>query len=162
MSEDNDVLTPEVSAAPDPSPEPEEAVTSMTPEASAVLEESAVITTEPAVSVPPVGRSRPQVTFMGNSYDLTAVVAVVIGGVIAFSCVTCNMGYYCLPIVPVVLGLVGLLSAEDSVDPSRTRLLSWLGVGGGGIVLLLMVLALVLYFGFIILAIMLGAAAQGQ
>ena len=161
MSEDNDVLTPEVPAAPDPSPEPEEAATSTTPEESAIPEERAVTSTEAAVSEPG-GRARSQVTFMGNSYDLTAVVAVVTGGVIAFSCLTCNLGYYCLPVVPMVLGLVGLLSAEDSVDPSRTRLLSWLGVGGGGIVMLLMILALVLYFGFIILAIVLGAAAQGQ
>jgi len=161
MSENNDALTPEVPAAPDPSPEPEEAVTTTIPEVSAIPEERAVTTTESAVSEPG-GRARPQVTFMGNSYDLTAVVAVVTGGVIAFSCLTCNLGYYCLPVVPVVLGLVGLLSAEDSVDPSRTRLLSWLGVGGGGIVILLMLLGLVLYFGFIILAIMFGAAAQGQ
>ena len=161
MSENNEVLTPEVPAAPDPSPEPEESATSTIPEESAILEERAVTSTEAAVSETG-GRARPQVTFMGNSYDLTAVVAVVTGGVIAFSCLTCNLGYYCLPVVPVVLGLVGLLSAEDSVDPSRTRLLSWLGVGGGGIVLLLMVLALVLYLGFIILAIVLGAAAQGQ
>ena len=161
MSENNEVLTPEVPAAPDPSPEPEESATSTIPEESAIPEERAVTSTKAAVSETG-GRARPQVTFMGNSYDLTAVVAVVTGGVIAFSCLTCNLGFYCLPVVPVVLGLVGLLSAEDSVDPSRTRLLSWLGVGGGGIVLLLMVLALVLYLGFIILAIVLGAAAQGQ
>ncbi len=110
----------------------------------------------------PNGSSHPQITFMGNSYDLTAVVAVVTGGVIAFSCLTCNMGYYCLPVIPVVLGVVGLISAEDSADPKRTRLLSWLGIGSGGVVLLLIILAIVLYVAFIVLAIILGAAAEAR
>lgn len=124
---------------------------------------------EPVVVIPSsegtaerAGSSRVQITFMGNSYDLTAVVAVVTGGVIAFSCLTCNMGYYCLPVIPVVLGVVGLISAEDSADPKRTRLLSWIGIGSGGVVLLLIILAIVLYVAFIALAIVLGAAAEAQ
>ena len=105
---------------------------------------------------------RPKVTFMGNSYDLTAVVAVTAGAMIAIPCLTCNMGYYCLPIVPIVLGLIGLLSAKDSVDAERTRLLSWLGIGGGLLVIELIVLLVVVYIGLISLSIMAGAVAQGQ
>ena len=104
-------------------------------------------------------RPRPKVTFMGNSYDLMAVVAVVTGGVIAFSCVTCNMGFYCLPFVPIALGLVGLLSAEESVEPSRTRLLSWLGIGGGLLFVVLMALFILAYVALIAITIAAGAAS---
>ncbi len=151
MSEDNDMLTPDVSAdGPDSRMEPD--VAGAEPAAAASL----------MLPSPNSNGTRPHITFMGNSYDITSVVAVVTGGMIFFSCITCNMGYYCLPIVPVVLGLVGLLSADDSVDPRRTRLLSWLGIGGGGIVLLLMVIGILLYVGFIVLAIGLGAAAESR
>lgn len=108
------------------------------------------------------GQPRPQITFMGNSYDLTAVIAVATGGTIAFSCLTCNMGFYCLPIVPIVLGLIGLLSAEESADPERTRLLSWIGLGSGALVFLLMVLAIVLYVAFIVILAAVGAAAEAR
>jgi len=112
-----------------------------------------------AEAAEPSGRPRAQITFMGNSYDLMAVIAVVTGGVIAFSCLTCNMGYYCLPIFPIILGLIGLLSAEDAVDPPRTRLLSWIGIGSGGLALLLIILAIVLYVAFIVVLIAIGATA---
>ena len=106
--------------------------------------------------------SRPQVTFLGNSYDLTAVVAVTAGAMVAVPCLTCNMGSYCLPLVPIVLGLVGLISAKDSVDPERTRLLSWLGIGGGALVFGLIVLGILLYVGFMAFMITAGAAPQGR
>ena len=106
------------------------------------------------------GRPRPQVTFMGNSYDLVAVVAVVMGGIIFVSCLSCNTAWYCLPPLAVILGVVGLISAEDSIDPARTRLLSWLGIGGGAAVVVLTVLAFVVYFLFVFGMVMLGAAAD--
>jgi hypothetical protein len=162
MSADSDVKLSGSPVDADSSQEQQEIVTSTAGEEPVGTKASTPIPQESTVPAESVGRRRPQVTFMGNSYDITAVVAVVSGALIAFSCLTCNMGGYCLPIVPVVLGIVGLLSAEDSVDPSRTRLLSWLGVGGGGIVLLLMLLGIILYFGFIVLAVVLGAAAEGQ
>ena len=100
-----------------------------------------------------VGIASPVVTFRGNSYDLTAVVAVTIGGVVLLTCATCNLGYYCLPFVPIILGIFGLVSAKDSVDPERTRLLSWIGLGSGAAILLLICLAIVAYIGFIFFAI---------
>ena len=112
-----------------------------------------------APETPARSRPRSQVTFMGNSYDLMAVVAVATGALVAFSCLTCNFGFYCLPFVPLILGLVGLLSAEDSVDPSRTRLLSWLGIGGGLLVILLLALAIIAYVALIVVSVAVGATA---
>ena len=95
----------------------------------------------------------PQVTFRGNTYDLISLGSLVTGALILFSCLTCNTGYYCLPLISVALGAVGLLSARQAVEVERTKLWSWLGIVAGGIVLLLVVLCFVLYIGFIALAI---------
>jgi hypothetical protein len=102
--------------------------------------------------------SKPTVTFMGNSYDLTAVVGVTIGGVVLLSCFTCNMGYYCLPVVPIILGIVGLAAAKDSVNPERTKLLSWLSLGSGAIIILLIGFFVALYVAFILVMM----AAEGN
>ena len=153
MNEEDKRLMPEVSV-------PEGVVAENPQSAEPVAEVPALTGPVPLESAE--AAHRPQVTFMGNSYDLTAVVAVTAGAMVAIPCVTCNMGYYCLPVVPIVLGLVGLLSAKDSVDAERTRLLSWLGIGGGVLVFGLMILAILAYFGFIAFAIMAGAASQGQ
>jgi hypothetical protein len=96
---------------------------------------------------------KPDVTFMGNSYDLSAVVGLTTGAIVLLSCLTCNLGFYCLPFVPMVLGVVGLLAAKDAVNPERTRLLSWLSVGSGALILLLIAVFVVLYLGFIVFVI---------
>ena len=95
----------------------------------------------------------PEVTFRGNTYDLAALGALASGVVMLFSCLTCNLGYYCLPLLPLVLGLIGLLSARQSVEEERTRLWSWLGIAAGGFVVLLVVAGVVLYVAFIVLAV---------
>ncbi len=95
----------------------------------------------------------PKVTFRGNTYDLISLGSLITGGLILFTCVTCNMGYYCLPIVSLALGAVGLLSAREAVDENRTRLWSWLGIAAGGIILLLIALCFILYIGFFAVAI---------
>lgn len=111
---------------------------------------------EPILVVNEPAPRSPKVTFMGNTYDLLSVVTVVSGGLTLLSCLTCNMGYYCLPILPIVLGIVGVLSAHQSVDRERTRLLSWLGVAAGGIILLLFLVAVALYVGFIVVMMVAG------
>jgi hypothetical protein len=58
------------------------------------------------------------------------------------------MGYYCLPILPIILGAVGLATAKDSVDPDRTRLLSWISIGSGAIIILLILILIAAYIGF--------------
>jgi hypothetical protein len=105
---------------------------------------------------PAAATTRPQVTFMGNSYDLTAVLAAALGVLMVVTCLTCGTAYYCVPPAAVVLGLVGLISTKDAVDAERTRLLSWIGIAGGGIVLLLIVLGIVAYVGLIVLAVAAG------
>jgi len=94
----------------------------------------------------------PQVTFRGNTYDLISLGSLGTAALILFSCVTCNMGFYCLPVIAVILGAIGVLSARQAVDEERTRLWSWLGIAAGGFILLAMVACFVLYVGFIVLA----------
>jgi hypothetical protein len=93
----------------------------------------------------------PKATFQGNFYDLASLGALATGALILFSCLTCNLGYYCLPFLPIALGAVGVLSARQAVEAERTRLWSWLGIAAGGIFLLFLVAAIVLYVGFIVL-----------
>ncbi len=97
-----------------------------------------------------------EATFKGNSYDLAALGALTSGILVLFSCVTCGMGIYCLPLVPLVLGLIGLLSARQAVEEERTRLWSWLGIAVGGLILLLTVAGVVLYIAFVVLAVAAG------
>ena len=104
----------------------------------------------------------PEATFKGNTYDLAALGALTSGVVVLFSCLTCNMGVYCLPLLPLVLGLIGLLSARQSVEEERTRLWSWLGIAAGGFILLLAIAGVVLYIAFIVLAVIAGGSARGR
>jgi hypothetical protein len=93
--------------------------------------------------------SMPLVTFQGNTYDLMSLGSLVVGALVLFSCLTCNAGFYCLPLVPIALGTIGLIGAHQSVQADRTRLWSWLGIAAGVIILLLLLLAIMLYVGFI-------------
>lgn len=96
----------------------------------------------------PVARqmnSRLTVNLMGNTYDVAALVAVVTGAVMVFLCLTCGLGTYCLPLVPIAAGVFGLATAARAVDPKRTRLLSWLGIGAGGLALLLFLALIAVY-----------------
>jgi hypothetical protein len=92
----------------------------------------------------------PAVTFRGNNYDLVSLGSLITGALILFSCLTCNMGYYCLPFLPVVLGIIGLLKAQEAVEAERTKQWSWLGIAGGGMVLFLILAVVVLYVVFYI------------
>lgn len=112
------------------------------------------------VDLPPVPRIettfRPAATFQGNGYDLAAIVGVTTGIIVLLMCGTGGMGIYCLPIVPIIFGAIGLMTARDSVNPDRTKLLSWLSLGAGGLFLLLILLAVVAYVGLIAFAIASG------
>ena len=111
-------------------------------------------TGSPLVPVSAESGTKPAITFRGNSYDLASVVGLTIGAMVLLSCLTCNVAYYCLPVVPVILGIIGLVAAKDSVDPDRTKLLSWLSLGSGAIILLLIFLFVVAYVGLIVFAVM--------
>jgi hypothetical protein len=110
----------------------------------------------PGTASAPARPAAPEATFKGNTYDLAALGALASGVVVLFSCLTCNMGFYCLPLLPLVLGLIGLLSARQAVEEERTRLWSWLGIAAGGFILLLIIAGVVLYIAFIVLAVVAG------
>ena len=110
------------------------------------------IETESAAPVEPASGSKPVVTFRGNNYDLMSVVGVSLAGGTLFACGTCGFGFYCLPFVPLILGIIGLFSLKDSVDPDRTKMLSWASVAVGSLFVLLIlagILFYILYFTFI-------------
>lgn len=93
--------------------------------------------------------TRPTVSFMGNAYDLTSLGALASGVLILFMCLTCNMGYYCLPFIPIVLGLVGIIASRNAVDSQRTTTFSWIGLAIGIIVLILIAACVLAYFGLL-------------
>lgn len=67
------------------------------------------------------------------------------------SCVTCNTTYYCVPLLPIALGVIGLVAEERSVNAHRTRTWPWIGIAAGIIILLVALAAVVLYIAFIAL-----------
>ncbi len=97
---------------------------------------------------------QPAVTFQGNSIDLASLGAMVVGLLSLFMCMSCNMGFYCLPVIPVILGLVGLISARQAVDVRRTRLWSWIGIGTGLFFFLLIAVAFLAYITLMIILIL--------
>jgi hypothetical protein len=95
-------------------------------------------------------RTRRTFAFMGNEYDLAALIALITGAVLLFLCLTCGYGAWCLPVVPLVAGLVGLLSLDRAEDPKRTRLYSWIGIGAGGLSVFLILASIVAYVGLML------------
>jgi hypothetical protein len=110
----------------------------------------AVDTSESAVP------GEPPVTFKGNAYDMVSLGALATGAWLLLSCLTCNMTYYCLPFIPIALGVIGLLQAREAVESERTKLWSWLGIAGGGLTVLLILAAIVLYMMFLVLMVVVG------
>ncbi len=86
--------------------------------------------------------ARPRATFTANANDLIALGALVSGLTLLLSCVTGDMFRCCLPLLPLLLGAIGLASARQAVDENRTRLWSWVGLGSGAIVVLFIALIL--------------------
>ena len=73
----------------------------------------------------------PKVTFRGNAYDIISMGSLASAALILFTCVTCGMGYYCLPVLSVVLGAIGVLSARQAVDvgPDQFGAVRWATTG---------------------------------
>ncbi len=80
--------------------------------------------------------------YKGNSTDLIALIALVLGVVTLGSC--CG-GFYCVPVAGVLLALAGLINARKAYDPGRTRKLSAVALAASGVVVLVIVLAFALY-----------------
>ncbi len=104
---------------------------------------------------------RPTVTFMGNTYDLMSLGALASGALMLFMCGTCNMGMYCLPLFPLALGAIGLLTASQSFNEKRTRQWSWIGLGIGAVVLVLIVAGFVIYIAAFVLLAAAGGLERG-
>lgn len=99
-------------------------------------------------------------TFLGNTYDLAALGALGSGILALLSCVTCNTVYYCLPLLPIAFGVVGLVAAERSVNAHRTRTWSWIGIAAGVFILLVALAAIALYIAFVVLLLYAGYTSQ--
>ncbi|MGC8877819.1 MAG: hypothetical protein ACP5R2_01170 [Anaerolineae bacterium] len=99
----------------------------------------------------PPDKSAARATFLGNTYDLAALGALGSGVLALLSCVTCNTIYGCLPLLPIALGVVGLVAAEQSVNARRTRTWSWMGIAAGIVIMLVTLAAIALYIAFVAL-----------
>jgi len=94
-------------------------------------------------------------TLHGNAYDLTALGALASGGLLLFLCLTCNMGFYCLPFLPLILGVIGIVGAKRAVDRKQSQTMAWVGLGSGLLVILMMIAGVILYFGLVAVIILL-------
>jgi len=104
----------------------------------------------PQVDSPLPSAPSTSITFQGNNYDLAAFTGLTTTAMVLLSCGTCGGGFYCLPFIPIVLGIIGLVTANESVDPERTKKLSWISLGVSGTLFLLLVLAILAYMLFIV------------
>ncbi len=106
-------------------------------------------TTQPySGPVAPADKDAARAPFRGNAYDLAALGALGSGVLALLSCVTCNTVYYCLPLLPIALGAIGLVAAEQSLNARRTRTWSWIGIATGIVIILVALAAIVLYIAF--------------
>ena len=149
--EDETSTVPESQPIPEPQSAPE---TQPIPEPESVAEPEPV----PESAQPPEEvthieaaalEEEPEVTYKGNGIDLTALAALASAALVAGTCMTCNMGFYCLPFLSIILGIVGLVAADSSVNKTRTRLFSWIGIGTGAALVLLIALFVVGYIAFL-------------
>ncbi len=82
------------------------------------------------------------ITFQGNNYDLASFAGLITTAMVLLSCVTGGMGVYCLPFISIILGIIGLVTAKESVDSERTKKLSWISLGVSGTLFILFGLAI--------------------
>ena len=120
--------------------------------------ESEVILPKPLEERETEGTDGQKTTFRANGLDVTALGALASGILVLVTCLTCGQAFYCLPLLPLLLGFVGLAMAKDAVNPKRTRLWSWLGIGSGTATILLVALAIAGYLSFVLLLIVLSDA----
>ena len=84
------------------------------------------------------------VPYRGNSTDVGALVAAVVGVMALASCAGLA---WVLPLFGVVLGLVSWLQAKDAVNARRTRWLAAVGLAGSGVFFLFFLGVFALMFG---------------
>lgn len=109
------------------------------------------------ITDPTLPPPRDQAPYRGNSTDLYAALAVVMGATSLASC----MGFaYCLPVLSGILGLVAVMNAKNALDPQRTRTFGAIGIGIG----LLALIPILLFFSyfFIMVLFFIYSAATGN
>ncbi len=106
---------------------------------------------KPADADPDENRSHK--VYRGNSYDLSALAATIIGLVTLASCFG---GAYCLPFAGFLLGLVVYLNADQAIDTRRTKNLALAGMGFSGFLLLLVAAIFLFYFMIVFLVVITG------
>jgi hypothetical protein len=90
--------------------------------------------------------------YRGNGYDITALIAAVTGLLAILSCATFGYMMYCLPLLPLALGLVGVLTTRRAADPGRSRVFGWIGLGTGALTTLILVVLVMLWFSLMVIA----------
>jgi hypothetical protein len=101
-----------------------------------------------------------QAPYRGNSTDIVGLLAAVLGIVTLVMCGSGSYAAYCLPFVALLLGLIALSTAREAIDPARTRLLGWIGLGSGGVFVVLAVFFMLLMTMCVVLS-LLGPAISG-
>ncbi len=89
-------------------------------------------------------------TYRGNSVDVSAATAALIGVVTLFSCIG---GAYILPFVAGVMGLAAWMNAKNALDPHRTRTFGVIGMLVGALTIIPIILfgcMFILMFGVMI------------
>ncbi|MBN1246864.1 MAG: hypothetical protein JXC32_04360 [Anaerolineae bacterium] len=112
--------------------------------------ESEAILPQPVEGYEPEAGDTGRETFRANGLDMTALGALASGALVLLSCLTCGQALNCLPLLPFVLGIIGLATAKRAVDPKRTRLWSWLGIGSGAVTMLFIAIAIAGYVSFVL------------
>lgn len=107
-------------------------------------------TSETQVAPPAPPTQAPAPTFVGNFNDVLAIVAATLAGVTVFGCLTMNYGFYCIPIVTLIVGAVALVNAKSSIQPERTKRWGLIGLGTGGVFLVIMIAVMLLCILFYI------------
>ena len=109
------------------------------------------ISSSEAAAAQPV---KADIPYRGNSTDVSALVAAVVGLASIASCVGL---YWALPLLALFLGLVTFLQSRDAVNPRRTRWLAGVGLLGSA----LFVVSILIFFGFCFVATLLPVILAG-
>ena len=112
-----------------------------------------------SVPSPSYGMPETAPTYTGNKQDNTATLAMIVGLTMVASSCTFGLGGCLLPIFAFVAGIMGLRSANQALDPRRTRTYAWIGIATGGLILLFIIGILLLYGGLLMAALSNGEFA---
>ncbi len=88
--------------------------------------------------------------FKGKTADMLSLGALITGLMVVLSCVTGGGAIYCLPLIPIGLGISALLMKRNAVDQNRTQMWALAGLGSGLVIIVLAVLSLICFAAMIV------------